>query len=224
MSQAMRHLKTWLRTRVLRPWVVSRIENAGPRVALTFDDGPHAEVTPRVLDVLDHYGAKATFFCVGENLHRQPSLAEQIQRRGHELANHSMTHAELVDIDYTATAREFDDTFALLSARDRPSVTQSFLRPPKGVINLNVLRYCAIRRKRIIHWSRDPEDFLSGRADQVIEGFERRPLVSGDIVLLHDKMPHSPEVVDGILRGLSRHGLGCVTVTDLVRAGRGART
>ena len=220
----MRQFKSWLRTRVLRPWVVGRVDNAGPRVALTFDDGPHAEITPRVLDVLDRYGAKASFFCVGENLRRHQDLAEQIQRRGHELANHSMTHAELVDIDYAATAREFDDTFALLSMNERSIVTQSFIRPPKGVINLNVMRYCAMRKKRIIHWSRDPEDFLSRRADQVLEGFERRPLVSGDIVLLHDKMPHSAEVVDGILAGLSQRGLGCVTVSDLLRAGRSART
>ncbi len=218
MSSMGASVKRWIRSRLLRRWVVSRGPDACGQLALTFDDGPHAEVTPAVLDVLDRHGARATFFCLGENLRKHAGLAEEIRRRGHELANHSMTHAELSQIDLEATRREFDQVYAMVDSRGEPLIVQDFLRPPKGVINLKVLRYCSVRGVRIIHWSRDPEDFAKRSASDVLAQFRQKPLVGGDIVLLHDKMPHSAESLEGLLELAHEAGLRCVSVSQLLAA------
>lgn len=218
MSGVRAALTQWIRRRLLARWVVCRGARAGGEVALTFDDGPHPEVTPAVLDVLDRHGARATFFCVGEKLRKHAALAEEMRRRGHELGNHSMTHAELSRLDLEATRNEFDQVYAMVDVHDRPLIVQDFLRPPKGVINLKVLRYCSARNVRIVHWSRDPEDFARNSASEVLAQFRQRPLVGGDIVLLHDKMPHSAESLEGLLEHMREAGLRCVSVSQLLAA------
>jgi peptidoglycan/xylan/chitin deacetylase (PgdA/CDA1 family) len=216
MSGLASRAKGWAREHLLAPWVTVRGRPTGRRIALTFDDGPHPQVTPQVLDVLDEFGARATFFCLGRHLQDHRELALQMRQRGHELANHSMTHAELAQIDAAAIAREFDEVFAMRDEAGNPLVVQDFLRPPKGVINLRVLRYCAKRGSRIIHWSRDPEDFAQHSAQAVAGQFDRQPLQAGDIVLLHDKMAHSAESLRMLLLRAGQLGLQCVRVSDLL--------
>lgn len=82
--------------RLLFPEGIWRIKRGGGRrvVYLTFDDGPVPEVTPWVLDTLDRYGIKATFFLVGDNVARNPGLFEEIKRRGHSWGNHTMHHLQ----------------------------------------------------------------------------------------------------------------------------------
>ena len=80
--------------RMLFPETVWRLHFKPRTVYLTFDDGPIPEVTPWVLDTLDHYGVKATFFCVGENVQRNPELFQELLRRGHSVGNHTMNHMQ----------------------------------------------------------------------------------------------------------------------------------
>lgn len=222
MASLLATLKDRVRRRLLRRWIVVDVPDAQGCLSLTFDDGPHPVHTREVLDVLDRHGAKATFFCVGENLRRHPGIAGEILERGHELSNHSMTHAEFASIGARAIARELDGVAAMTTSDGRPLVTPGMFRSPKGVINLGVLRYCASRASRNIYWSRDPEDFATRGAQEVIDGFGDRPLKSGDIVLLHDKLPHSAEAVELILRRMSAQGLRSVTVGSLLASGRSA--
>jgi peptidoglycan/xylan/chitin deacetylase (PgdA/CDA1 family) len=79
---------------MLFPETVWRIHKRDHTVYLTFDDGPIPEVTPWVLDTLDRYGIKATFFMVGENVERHPELLEEVRRRGHSVGNHTMSHLQ----------------------------------------------------------------------------------------------------------------------------------
>jgi peptidoglycan/xylan/chitin deacetylase (PgdA/CDA1 family) len=86
------------------------------QVALTFDDGPDADVTPKVLDILDRYGAKASFFCVGEKAAAHPNIIRDIVRRGHSVENHSMRHAKLFAFfGVTALRTDIGMTQSLLS-------------------------------------------------------------------------------------------------------------
>ena len=80
--------------RMLFPETIWRIQKKQKTVYLTFDDGPIPEVTPWVLDTLDQYGVKATFFMVGENVERNPELFEEVKRRGHNIGNHTMSHLQ----------------------------------------------------------------------------------------------------------------------------------
>ena len=80
--------------RMLFPETIWRIQKRHKTVYLTFDDGPIPEVTPWVLDTLDRYGVKATFFMVGDNVARNPQLLEEVRRRGHSVGNHTMNHVQ----------------------------------------------------------------------------------------------------------------------------------
>ncbi|MGD7314824.1 polysaccharide deacetylase family protein, partial [Ralstonia pseudosolanacearum] len=82
----------WPRSALLGPNWTRLPESAGRKIALTIDDGPHPEVTPRVLDLLDRHGAQATFFCIGDLARRHPRLVEAIVARGHAVENHSQRH------------------------------------------------------------------------------------------------------------------------------------
>lgn len=208
--------KQWIKRSVLRPWMTCAGARATGQVALTFDDGPHPEHTRRFLRVLDKHVAKATFFCVGTNLRRHPEIAAEILAAGHEISNHSMTHAKFAGLGYAEIAREFDEVFALEDDFGQPFTSSRYIRPPEGVINLGVLRYCAVRRVRIAYWNRDPRDYATHAADEMVGKFKDQPLVSGDIVLLHDDVPHGPQAVDQVLQMMQVASLKAVTVSTLL--------
>lgn len=209
-------LNQWVRQTLLAPWVSVKGSSRQPAIALTFDDGPHPEVTPAVLDVLARHGVQASFFCVGERLAAQPALAARLRHEGHEIANHSMSHAEFAHIGGPAIAAELDQAFGLRDEAGRPWMVPHLLRPPKGVLNGKVLQYCITRGIRVVHWSRDPEDYAAHNAASVLQHFDARPLAAGDIVLLHDKMPHSAATTDALIRQAQASGLRCVTVSALL--------
>ena len=79
--------------RILNP-AVYKIKTAEPTVYLTFDDGPCAETTPKILNILEKYNSKATFFCVGDNIHKYPDLFDKIKTKGHQVGNHTMHHSK----------------------------------------------------------------------------------------------------------------------------------
>ena len=112
--------------RVLFPECVWRLHNNDKTVYLTFDDGPIPEVTPWVLDLLDSYNIKATFFCVGDNVKRNPELFQEIKRRGHSVGNHTMNHLQGIKTTSRRYLRNVAEANELI---DSP-----FFRPPHGLL------------------------------------------------------------------------------------------
>ena len=113
--------------RLLFPEALWRIQRRGRKVVyLTFDDGPIPEETPWVLDLLDKYGIKATFFMVGDNVRRHPELFEEIKRRGHSYGNHTMHHLQGIKESATTYLRDITEADALIDS--------SLFRPPHGII------------------------------------------------------------------------------------------
>ena len=211
-----RSLREWVKHVLLRPWMFCAGPSEPARIALTFDDGPHPIHTPEVLQELERFGAKASFFCVGERLREHPRIAAEMRRCGHEIGNHSMTHAEFATIGFAAIADEFDRAFALRAGDGARVVVPHLVRPPKGIINASVLRYCSKRRVRIAYWNRDPEDYAANSAEACMAEFAARPLRAGDIVLLHDKFAHSAALVGQLLQAARALGLEAVTVSTLL--------
>ena len=116
---------------------VARVDTSEKVVAITFDDGPHPVHTPRVLEVLDRHGAKATFFLMGRNVERYPDVARDVLRRGHEIGNHSYSHPRLVFMWPSTVREEIERTDALLrgigvsgAIRFRPPHTAKFIVVP----------------------------------------------------------------------------------------------
>jgi peptidoglycan-N-acetylglucosamine deacetylase len=211
-------LKRLVRRTLLGPLLLEHGPTNSRAVALTFDDGPHEEFTPRVLETLKRHGARATFFLVGANAARLPHLVRAIIDAGHEIGNHSQTHAEFAALDLAGIGAEFraaDQTFAGLGLRQR--ITR--YRPPKGVLNLRTLTWATLNRHRYAMWNRDPEDFAATSLAPLREFFRQRPIEAGDIVLLHDKSAVAAEFVEHLLGEIAARGLRACTLEELVGQG-----
>lgn len=165
--------------RMLFPETVWRIPMKHKAVFLTFDDGPIPEVTPWVLDLLDHYGIKATFFCVGDNVRKHPETFRMVVERGHSVGNHTMHHLQGAKV---TTARYMADIMEAHALIDSP-----LFRPPHGLIRWK--QVAAIKdNMRIIMYdlvTRDYSKKLTG--EQVLDNV-RRYVRNGSIIVFHDSL------------------------------------
>ena len=185
----------WPRSRALGPnW--RRLPEAAARagqIALTLDDGPDPGVTPQVLDLLDRYQARATFFCIGTQAERHPELCREIVRRGHAVENHSQHHFHhFSTFGPGRMAREIDagqDTLARISGQ--PPL---FFRPTAGLRNPFLDYVLARRGLTLASWTRRGFDTRCGDADTVARRLVSQ-LAAGDILLLHDG--HAARTADG---------------------------
>ena len=153
-------------------------------VALTFDDGPDPDVTPRVLDLLDRYQATASFFCVGQHAARHPDLVREILRRGHSVENHSDRHpTAFACYGPRALYREVAD--AQRAVADVAGCEPQFFRAPFGLRNPFLDPVLALMKLRYVSWTRRGFDRVSRSPDKVLFRLSRR-LSGGDILVLHD--------------------------------------
>jgi peptidoglycan-N-acetylglucosamine deacetylase len=177
-------------------------------VALTFDDGPHAQGTPAVLEALDRAGATATFFLVGEQVERRPTLAAEIAAAGHEVAAHGYSHR--LHLIRTPQALRNDLERALATIEDAIAGQTTYYRPPYGVFSgasLNIVRSSG---RRPLLWSRWGLDWRRSATPKGIADKATARLTPGDVVLLHDADHYSssgswrntvaalPEIIDRV--------------------------
>lgn len=156
-------------------------------VALTFDDGPDPEVTPRVLDLLDAAGpegARATFFLIGERVERHPDLAAEIVRRDHGVANHTHSHPGHFSVLLPGgLAGEIDR--AQEAIERATGVVPRWFRPPAGFRSFLLEPLLARRGLHLAAWTRRGYDTRDGRATVVLQRLGRN-LAAGDVLMLHD--------------------------------------
>ncbi len=168
-------------TPYLMPWLIPQITwkmpDEGNNIYLTFDDGPHPEITPWVLKELDKVGAKATFFCVGDNMRKYPEVAEEIIQQGSRIGNHTYNH-----LDGWST-----ENFTYLKnilLCDKYTKSELF-RPPYGKIGLNQL--LAVKKKfKVIYWSILSRDFEKDLDIKESLDYMKENTGAGAIVLFHD--------------------------------------
>ncbi len=208
--------------------VVSRVPRApaaksGPRIALTFDDGPDPDVTPRILLALAARGAHATFFLCGERVASHPELVASILRGGHELGNHSWMHTALLTLSRAAIREDLEATSDAIEAAC--GVRPHYFRPPYGLRDPRVLSVGNELHLVPVLWSVSPRDWQEPGAETIV----RRALddaFDGAIVLLHDGdavarrgRAQTAEALPLILDGLAARGLRAVTLTELIATG-----
>lgn len=179
-------------------------------VCLTFDDGPHPAVTPRVLEILERYQAKASFFCVGEKAQAHPEIVREIVRHGHSVENHSYHHScafALYGVSLTRREVELAQaTVAAIAGR-----APEFFRSPAGfrsplldfVLTMAGLRYVSWTRRGFDAVSTDPARVLA----RLTSG-----LAAGDVLLLHDSTPVALAVLPALLELLAARGLKSVSL------------
>ena len=153
-------------------------------IALTFDDGPDPDVTPRILDVLDRYRAHATFFCIGSRAERHAALVREIARRGHDVENHSHSHCHaFAAYGLRRQYREIEAAQRVLTAICGRA--PMFFRAPMGLRNPFLDFVLARLDLTYVSWTRRGLDTIDGNPASVLARLARE-LAAGDILLLHD--------------------------------------
>jgi len=187
----------------------------GPYIAMTFDDGPSATLTPKLLDLLAARHIKATFFVIGENVAEHPEIVARAAREGHEIGSHSWSHPNFGKMSDESIRRQLQQTDDAI--KNATGKRPTLMRPPYGSITA--------RQKRWIHddfgydiilWDVDPYDWKRpGPAvvrNRILK--ETRP---GSIVLSHDIHPGTIEAMPSTFDELEAKGFKFVTVSELIR-------
>ncbi len=184
-------------------------------VALTFDDGPHPHITDKILAVLEKYGVKATFFEIGRNVRLYPEVTSRVIAAGHEVGNHTDSHAFLRGFSTEHVENE------IMSADDAISdvceYETHFLRPPGGIYDSAVVEASSDEEKVIALWTIDTLDWnhrsCKGITDEVLTHVK-----GGDIILMHDYVSgesHTVEALEIIIPELLSRGYTFVTLSDM---------
>jgi peptidoglycan-N-acetylglucosamine deacetylase len=183
-------------------------------MSLTFDDGPHPRVTPRILELLGHYGAKASFFCVGERARAHPDIVREIVRHGHSVENHSYRHSHaFACFGISRLSREIATAQETLS--DITGRAPLFFRAPAGFRSPLLDWVLARHGLHYVSWTRRGYDAVSANAGRVLARLTNR-LAAGDVLLLHDSGPLILEVLPVLLEELRRRGLRSASLPSVL--------
>ncbi len=196
--------------------VFSGSTSCGKKIALTFDDGPHPTKTAKILDILDKYGIKATFFVIGANVEYYPELVAEEAARGHEIANHSYSHTKLSKCTETEIKSEIERTD--LAVKKAAGVTPKLFRPPEGAYSENIVKVATDMGKSTIIWTVDTLDWAKTSHNVIVENIKTN-VTSGSIILFHDftcKEAHTIEALETIIPYLQSQGYQFVTVSELI--------
>ena len=174
-------------------------------VYLTFDDGPDPMHTPKVLDILAELDVKATFFVVGNRACKHPNIVRRIVADGHSLGHHSYYHSEPASVNAKNLADEVTRTRQTLEPIAGHPLT--LFRPPMGSVTTSKLMKLWRQGQTVVLWNADPKDFRCTSADELSAWFKRHPLHAGDIVLLHDHVPHIASVLRDVVTEARARGL-----------------
>ena len=148
-------------------------------VYLTFDDGPIPEATPFILDTLRHYGVKATFFMVGDNVRKYPELFERVKAEGHRIGNHTMNHF--------SSFRHWTTTYVINVYQANEYLHSNLFRPPHGWMRHSVY-YWIKKYYRVVMWDVVTRDYSNRLTDQDVVANVKEYTRNGSIITFHDSL------------------------------------
>lgn len=194
-----------------------RLPTGARGVALTFDDGPHPEGTPALLDLLGEAGARATFFLVGEQVERWPRIAARVALDGHVVAIHGYRHRNLLRIPPAVLSRDLERAAGVIE--QATGHAPSLYRPPYGIFSPAALAMARRRGWDTLLWSRWGHDWRRHSTAASIAGEVTANLSHRDVILLHDADHYSSAeswrntlaAMPQVLETLARSGLSAVT-------------
>lgn len=183
------------------------------QIAITFDDGPHPEITPKVLELLKTYNAKATFFCIGKHIEAYPKVFNAIIEQGHTVGNHTYSHSNNFGFFKTEKViKELQETNTIV--KENFGLMMQLYRPAFGVTNPRIKRAIKVTKLQSIGWSIRSLDTTS-RTPKMIFNRTTKNLSKGDVVLLHDTSLKSIVVLERLLLFLQERNIESVTIDSL---------
>lgn len=198
--------------------VYSSNVNAGKQIALTFDDGPHPRITPQILEILDEYGIKATFFVIGVNSKNYPNQLKQIVDGGHEIGNHTYSHKILKSMSKEEIEKEILDTET--QVEKITNITPNLLRPPCGIYDETLIEIAQEKDLKVVLWTVDSHDWSHRTVANIVQNVTKNAS-NGDILLFHDYVSgeyNTPNALRKIIPLLIKQGYEFVTVSELLQS------
>ncbi len=192
------------------------VERDDRKIAISFDAAWGGDKTKKILDILDEYGVKTTFFLVDIWTQRFPGLVREIAARGHEIGNHSATHPKMSTLSREQIRRELDVMADHVQALT--GVRPTLFRPPYGDYNNDVVLTARASGYVPIQWSVDSLDWKNKGVQPLIDRATKN-VKSGDIVLFHNDSEYILDALPTILRSYQEQGLSAVPISELLLTG-----
>ena len=164
---------------LLYPSATWRIPSEEKAMYLTFDDGPIPDITPKVLDLLDQYNAKATFFCIGENVIKHPEIYSDILKRGHQTGNHTYHHKNAWKVKYEDYIRDIEKASKVIDS--------TLFRPPYGKLTPRTLWFLH-KKYQLIMWDIISCDFDLQINKETVLSNVLNTATKGSIIVMHDSV------------------------------------
>ena len=192
------------------------VETETMKIALTFDDGPHPYQTKEILDILESYHVKATFFMVGVNVRNYPAAAQAVLKAGHEVGNHTFSHFHIKNLSENQVFEEIEGCEDALE--ELCEYRAHLFRPPQGAVNAYVEGCTERGDYTLVLWSLDTRDWECKSREQIVDEVLSK-VQPGDIILMHDYIgvhSQTPEALEILLPKLLERGFEPTTVSDLL--------
>jgi peptidoglycan/xylan/chitin deacetylase (PgdA/CDA1 family) len=217
---------------ITRRGTIYRVNESAKVVALTFDDGPSAEWTPKILNELKRAHVKATFFMLGEHVEKYPEIARRVVAEGHEIGNHSYDHHVL--LFYTSAQLRNEIRRGEAAIRDVTGKTTTYFRPPKSWITDREKDIIKAMGYQVVLWSLNSKDWVT-YDDRYIVPYLVNNVRPGDIILFHDSggvfkpeggdRHETVQAIPTLIEKLQKKGYRFVTITELLEnGGNGGQT
>lgn len=184
-------------------------------IALTFDDGPHPEYTPKIIQILERYKVRATFFVVGKMAEKYPELIRLHQKAGNEIGNHTYNHVNLTRLNRDQIAAEIEKCGEVIRAIT--GQTPYLFRPPGGDYNRTVAEVAASLGYWMVLWTDDPGDYADP-PEKILQERLFSGISNGGIILLHDGVPETIDLLPKLIERLKAEGYEIVPVGEMIKA------
>ena len=186
---------------------------ADNQVAITFDDGPHPVRTGEILEILNRFNCRASFFLTGKQVEGNEHIVAELAGAGHSIGNHSFSHSNFFPL-YSGRriSREIEDTNQLLEKITGKKV--SYFRPPFGVTNPNVAKGLKGLNMQVVGWSIRSFDTRNEKPGRVIRRINGK-LGGGEIILLHETSDNILQILEQLLPSIGRMGLQCANLDQM---------
>lgn len=182
-------------------------------IALTFDDGPNKDVTPKVLNLLKKHNINATFFCIGSRMPGNETLIQKIHQSGHIIGNHTYSHANTFDFFSTSKVKkELEETEQLMISITGKQM--QLFRPPFGITNPNIAKAVSLLDYKTIGWSIRTFDTVSDNKKRILKKVNNQ-LQNGSVILLHDVNEYVLDILEEIILLAKSRGYGFVTIDKM---------
>ena len=183
------------------------------QVAITFDDGPNPEYTPKVLALLEKHNAKATFFCIGKNIEMHPEIFKSIVEQGHTIGNHTFSHS--TNFGFFSTKEVVEELLLTNKIiKQQTGLEAQLYRPTFGVTNPRIKRAIKITKLQPIGWNKRSLDTRNITEKRILNRVTKN-LKKGDIILLHDTSEKTIVVLEQLLLFLQQQKITSVTIDKL---------